>query len=219
MRHCVLIPARNEAEMIEHVVKASLAWCPRVLVVDDASEDDTAVRAAEAGALVLRHSANAGKSVALATGFRYLRDTQIEGVITLNGNGEHDPSDVPRFIALAEEGNADVIVGCRMGNTRRMRPLRLLTDRVVSRLVSVLSGQLVLDAQCGYRWIRRSAWERIEAGSEGFDGEAEFLIHAGLCGFRIVEIPVATVWRHEPRRLDPVSGATRFFRWMTEYVL
>jgi len=219
VRHCVLIPAYNEKECIEQVVKACLAHCPRVLVVDDASQDDTAVRASDAGAIVLRHSTNAGKGAALATGLRYLHDTRVQGIVTLDGDGQHDPDELPRFFKRADKGDVDIIVGSRMENTKGMPLIHLLVNRATSRVVSVLSGQLVTDSQSGYRWIGKGVWERLGVAGERFDAETELLINAGHRGFRIAEIPIPTIYRDEESQLHPLWDTLRFLKLTSRHIL
>jgi len=218
VRHCALIPAYNEEKNIASVVKACLAYCPRVLVVDDASEDGTAIRAADAGAVVLRHAANIGKGASLGTGFQYLEDTHVEGVFTMDGNGRHDPRDLPRFFERAEKGDVDVVVGRDVRHFREMPWLSRLLNRAASRLASVLSGQLVTHAQSGFRWIRKDVWDDAGVTGRRFDAETQFLINAGQHGFRIAEVPITV---REP--LDyigsaPLQDVFRFLYFMAKHV-
>ncbi|NOZ22534.1 MAG: glycosyltransferase family 2 protein [Planctomycetes bacterium] len=210
MRHCALIPAYNEAEHIARVVKGCLAHCPRVLVVDDASEDDTAVQAAEAGAVVLRHATNAGKGAALDTGFQYLKNTEVQGVVMLDGNGRHAPQDLPRFFKRAEKGDVDVIIGCGMHNVRHMPLLRQLVNRAASRFVSVLSGHLVHDSQSGFRWIRKDVWDDAGVLDRSCNAETQFLINAGQQGFRITEVPLSARTPSNHGEVHPLWDMLRF---------
>ena len=107
-----LIPAYDEGPRIGPVVMAARAHLP-VLVVDDGSSDDTATRAESAGATVVRHVPNAGKGAALRAGFRHALDGGAAAVVTLDADGQHDPAEIPGFLAAFEAGRPELIVGRR----------------------------------------------------------------------------------------------------------
>jgi glycosyltransferase involved in cell wall biosynthesis len=93
----VLVPAHNEGPRIEAVVRTARRHLP-VLVVDDGSADDTGDRARTAGATVVRQEPNQGKGAALRAGFRAALEQRVEAVITLDGDGQHDPAEIPGFL-------------------------------------------------------------------------------------------------------------------------
>ncbi|MEW6358196.1 MAG: glycosyltransferase family 2 protein [Planctomycetota bacterium] len=219
MRHCALIPAYNEEKNIARVVRGCLAHCPRVLVVDDASEDNTAIRAADAGAVVLRHATNVGKGASLDTGFRYLDRACVDGVVTIDSNGRHDPNELPRFFERAEKGDVDVIVGCGIRYFRDMPWLVHLLNRAASRLASVLSGQLVMHSQSGFRWIRKDVWQHAGVTGRRFDAETQFLINAGKSGFRIAEVPISLRASGGRGGSSPLGDVFRFLVFMGKHVL
>ena len=117
-RLLILIPAYNEGERVAGVVTAALAHLP-VLVVDDGSTDDTALRAQEAGATVLRQSPNRGKGAALRAGFRRALDDGYEAVLTLDADGQHDPGEIPKFLQSYADGQPD------LGGCHPLQPLRI----------------------------------------------------------------------------------------------
>lgn len=112
MRLLALIPAYNEAAAIQRVVAESLGHLP-VLVVDDGSKDETASLAQSAGATVLVQNPNQGKGAALRRGFAWALAEGYEGVIALDGDGQHDPAEIPAFAALFRDQQSDLIIGYR----------------------------------------------------------------------------------------------------------
>src|SRR5689334_16667768 len=100
-RYCVLIPALNEERAIREVVQAVLAHCPDVIVVDDGSSDATSDRIADLPVTRLRHERPMGKARALQDGFRRALDLGFDGVLTMDGDGQHDAADIPRLLAAA----------------------------------------------------------------------------------------------------------------------
>jgi glycosyltransferase involved in cell wall biosynthesis len=146
----VVIPAYNEEEAIGALVadvRRAGAW-REVLVVDDASTDRTAERAEAAGARVLRHPYNKGNGAAVKTG---VREAQAEVVLLMDGDGQHDPVDIPRIVAPV--GVHDMVVGAR--SAADQAPVRALGNAVFNRLASWLTGRPIADLTSGFRAARR----------------------------------------------------------------
>src|SRR5690554_3421721 len=112
MKIFALIPAHNEEGRIQPVIQGALLHLP-VLVVDDGSQDNTAGAARSTGAEVLRQAPNQGKGAALRLGFRHLLESGCEAVITLDADGQHDPAEIPKFLAAYQAGKPDLIIGVR----------------------------------------------------------------------------------------------------------
>jgi glycosyltransferase involved in cell wall biosynthesis len=120
-----LIPGYQEGPRIAAVVEAAARHLP-VIVVDDGSTDDTAAQAEAAGATVLIQRPNAGKGAALRAGFRHLLDRGIAAVVTLDADGQHDPAEIPTFLAAYEATGAELIIGRR--DFAAMPPVRRLSN-------------------------------------------------------------------------------------------
>ena len=153
----VVIPAHNEGPRIGRVVAAAVRHMP-VLVVDDGSSDDTAAVAAAAGAQVIRQEPNQGKGAALRAGFAAAIAEGAEAVITLDGDGQHDPSEIPAFLGLYARRSigglpTELIVGRR--SFRRMPPVRRIANWLGTVTLSAAVGRWVHDNQSGYRLIGR----------------------------------------------------------------
>lgn len=189
-RIAIVIPALNAAAMLEPVVRASLAQLPGVIVVDDGSSDATGAVAAAAGARVLRHENNRGKGAALRTGFAAALADGVDGVITLDADGQHLPAEVPKFLAARADTGADLIIGGRSHHFAGMLPRRRLANRFSAWTIGIAAGVTVTDSQSGFRFYSARLLRALELRADGFDMESEVIVRAGRHGFRILTIPI-----------------------------
>lgn len=209
----VIIPAFNEEAFIGPVVRKALAHCREVLVVDDGSLDGTAGVAARSGARVISHPERRGKGSALKTGFTWASGRDYPWILTLDGDGQHDPDDIPSLLSRLREGDAAMVVG-RRAFTRANMPLdRFLTNLFTSRVVSLLCGQRLFDSQCGFRAFSARVLPCFSFSTAHFDTESEMLVEARRAGHRIAEAPVKTIYGREKSKQQPVRGTLRFFRF------
>ena len=212
MRICVVIPALNEEGSIGQLVGNVLSYAGEVVVVDDGSTDDTCAIARDAGATVVRHPETLGKGAALRTGFDYVLKAGYDGVITMDADGQHDYRDVPVFISEAGRSDAGIILGTRMMSVAEMPLIRLLTNVVTSRIVSIISRQRVTDSQVGFRFIRREVLEAVNLTTANYETESEILIKASRKGFRISEIPVKTIYGKQSSNINAFIDTLRFIK-------
>lgn len=212
-----LIPAYREASVIGDVVDRTRKYVALVLVVDDGSPDDTAGEARRAGAVVLRHDTNCGKGAALKTGFTSLFQRGFEYVVVLDGDGQHRPEEIPKFLAAALRSGVRLAVGNRMADTAKMPLVRRLTNRVMSGLLSRWCGQPIPDSQCGFRLLHRDLLPHLLCDTNAFDYESEILIRMARAGVKICSVPVTTVYGGEKSKIRPIRDTLRFFRmvWRT----
>ena len=216
-RGCVIIPAYNEERRIGAVVRGAREQMPPTIVVDDGSRDGTAREAEAAGAAVLRHEVNRGKGAALATGFSYARGQGFDYVITMDGDGQHDPADLPKFVARYVSTGIPVLIGNRMAGARAMPWVRRTVNRVMSWLLSREMGQTIPDTQCGFRLFRCDVVPLVAAESACYAAESEILLHVAERGIRLDTIPVATIYRDEKSKISPVRDTVRFFAMIRHY--
>jgi glycosyltransferase involved in cell wall biosynthesis len=207
----VLVPAYREADHIADVVRGILRRAPRVLVVDDGSDDATAVRAEEAGAQVVRHAVNRGKGAAVHTGLRHARGAGLEFVIVMDADGQHDPDEIPAFVDTYRRTGCPVLVGNRMADPRGMPLLRRLTNRVMSALLSRKMGQRVPDTQNGFRLYRLDTMPEEPPGAQRFAAESEILLDLAARGVRIGAVPTRVIYGDETSKINPVRDTVRFF--------
>lgn len=208
-----VIPCFNEERHIGSVVASVRAVIPMVLVVDDGSTDRTLEVAGAAGATPLHLPANLGKGEALRSGLLRAVELRFDFAILMDGDGQHDPADLPKFVEAAEVGDADLVVGNRMNEMQAMPPVRRFVNRWMSRRISKLAGLELPDSQCGYRLLRLSAWERLEFRASRFEIESEMLIAFVTAGLRVRFVPVRTIYRDSQSKIHPVRDTIRWFRW------
>lgn len=205
----ILIPAYNEAHFIGDVVKAALKYGP-VVVIDDGSTDKTGAAAALAGAKVIAHAVNRGKGKALNTGFTYAMQRNAAAAITLDADGQHDPDEIPQFIAAFRAGQGDIIIGQR--DFSQMPPRNQFGNRTGTFLLSLAMGQPIPDNQSGYRLISRPVLEAVRTDSTRFEAEVELLLRAQLAGFRIAWIPIKTIYNEKVSHFRPLHDSWLFLK-------
>ena len=212
-----LIPAYREEDHIGAVAKRAMAQLDHVLILNDGSPDATVQRACEAGAEVLSHEVNRGKGAAIKTGLRALTERGFKYILILDGDGQHLPEEIPRFIEEANRTPSHMIVGNRMSDTEKMPFVRKLTNRFMSWQISGVCGQPIPDTQCGFRMIHRELAPLLFCESDAFDYETEMLFIAARASFKISSVPVSTVYGDEKSKIHPVRDTIKFYRLMSRY--
>lgn len=201
----VLIPARNEAATIGRVVGGCHRAGFAVRVIDDASSDETAHRAVQAGAEVLTLAGpHHGKTAALHHALARL-PANIEWLFFLDGDGQHDPADIESFWRRRDQ--ADLIVGNRLPEAAHMPLLRRWTNRTMSALLR-RSG--ILDSQCGFRLVRRAWLGTWLPVGHHFQFETEMALLAAVRSCRIVNIPIPAIYAREESKIVPWRDALNF---------
>ncbi len=189
-RILVLVPAFNAAPSIANVLRGCREQMRDLVVVDDGSRDATGEIARDAGAMVLRHEVNRGKGAALKTGFAYALDNGFDGVVTLDADGQHLPSEIPKILAARAETGADLIIGGRSHLFDHMLPRRRMANRFSAWSISTAAGTRVTDSQSGFRFYSAALLRGVTLRSDGFDMESEIIVRAGRGGFRVVTTPI-----------------------------
>lgn len=213
MKICVVIPTYNEAKTITALINQIRLQGFEIVVVDDGSKDNTAIIAADSGATVLRNPDNEGKGVSLVKGFNYALDKDFDAVVTMDGDGQHLPQDIPFFIKAAECSDSAVFVGNRMSHPENMPFLRILTNKLMSYVISKVARQRIYDTQCGFRLIKKGALKKIDLATRKYEIESEMLIKASRLGFRIESIPIRTVYGGQKSQINPILDTVRFIKF------
>jgi glycosyltransferase involved in cell wall biosynthesis len=205
-----LIPAYQEGPRITAVVEQTLAYLP-VVVVDDGSTDDTAARAEAAGALVLRQVPNGGKGAALRRGFGHALERDAPAVVTLDADGQHDPAEIPAFLAAYAAGQPELVIGRR--DFAGMPPVRRLSNTLGGMVFSAAVGRRIADNQSGYRLIgRRLMMALLDSDESGFEFEVEMIARCIALGLPIADVPIRTIYAGEPSHIRPWRHFTEFLR-------
>ncbi len=195
-RVLLVVPAYNEERSVGEVVGSARRLNYDVCVVDDGSNDHTALRAADAGAYVLRLPVNLGVGGALRCGFRWALENRFDVVVQVDGDGQHDPHHVAVLLDAMRQTEAHMVVGSRFAagaSPYPVRGARRLAMRMLSARVKRVTGLGVLDSSSGFRAIRRPLLDRFAADYpvEYLGDTVEALIEAARAGAKIVEHPIA----------------------------
>jgi len=188
-----IIPAFEEEATIGQVVAGALKHCGTILVIDDNSRDRTAIVSRQAGATVIRHVLRLGTGAALSTGFRAALKTDSEIFLTMDGDGQHDPDQIPNLTEPILRDEADVVVGSRLLSTSAGMPLgKRIGNSILSATTSLAAGTRITDSQSGYRAYRRKV--------------LEYAIHQDQRGpsSRRVSAPTREGNKHQGRAQDPL---------------
>ena len=213
MKICVVIPVNNEALTIGRVVKALKEKGVFVLVIDDGSTDGSGGIAKKQGAVVIRKEQRNGKGFSLREGFKYALTEGFDGVITMDGDGQHAAEDLDKFLEEAKKNPVSVVTGNRMAEHKGMPLVRYLTNRFMSGLISWACKQPVPDTQCGYRYISCEILKQVELTSRDFEIETEILIQASRRGYKVISVPVQTIYGREESKIRPVKDTIRFLNY------
>ena len=214
-----LIPCYFEERFIRDVASRVKAQLDTVLVVDDGSTDATETNARAAGVEVIKHTVNQGKGAAIKTGLKALSERPgIEYALVLDGDGQHAPEEIPRFLAAANETHAQMLVGNRMSDVEKMPFVRKLTNRFMSWQISRVCGQFVPDSQCGFRMIHKDLLPAMVAiETTKFDYETEMLVVASRRGCKVGAVPISTIYGDEKSKIHPVRDTIRFYEMMARF--
>ncbi len=217
-RTIAAIPAYNEEASICSVVIEARHYVDSVIVIDDGSSDRTARLADGAGATVIRHDRNRGKAAAIMTAFRAAAERQADVLVLLDGDGQHDPHEIPRLVAPPLAGEADVVVGSRFLEIKNPIPFyRTIGQRTLNLATSLGSGRRCSDSQSGYRALNRRAYTAInlqETFLHGLAVESEMQFEIAAAGLRLAEVPIYVRYDEKARRSPIKHGFGVLYRVM-----
>lgn len=210
-----VIPCYNEQKNIYDIVTRTKKYVDRVFVVNDGSTDNTESEAIHAGAEVINHSCNLGKGVALNTAFEFLRDLDCEAAVFLDGDGQHDPAEIPQIIKPILSEEADMVIGSRFINGSDKIPVyRKLGQTVLNIATNMGSRVKVTDSQSGYRSFSRKGIEIMSFSERGLSVESEMQFIAGRNNLIVCEVPIQAIYEGELKRNPIRHGFGVLFRVM-----
>ncbi len=227
----LLIPAYNEEEYIQGVIKSCTSYGMDIIIIDDGSSDSTAekvrslISSSGNSLKLIVHPENMGKGKALITGFEYIVNNDYTGVITLDADGQHDPDGIKDFLKIVRDEGPDLIIGNRLGNTSGMPFIRLATNVFTSWIISNIAGKKVSDVQSGYRYLKSDALRKIKLRTSNFDTEPEIVMRAGWHNMKILNVPIKTIYHDNfTSYVNPVTDTIKFFKlvfnslkWKSEF--
>lgn len=194
MKACVVIPCYNEEFAIGEIVLKAKRYVDEVIVADDGSTDGTALLSQRLGARVVRSERRLGFGKNVMMG---INSTNADVVITLDGDGQHNPDEIPKVLELIEKGEADLAIGSRFINHYKAPFYRKVGIDIITWLYNVGHKKKITDGQSCFRAYTRKLLDSIMIEEGGFGFSTEILIKARLLGFRIVEVPVSCIYHKE----------------------
>jgi glycosyltransferase involved in cell wall biosynthesis len=189
-RIAVTIPAYQARPSIREVALSSAKFIPDVLVIDDGSSDGTASEARAAGVEVISKPVNCGKGAALRSAFSVLFSRGFDAVLTLDADGQHLATDIPRLVEGWLSG-ADLVLGSREHLFADMSRVRRTSNCISTRLISFAAGQRIRDAQTGFRVYSKRVIEATGFPESRFDAESAVVVRAARLGFKLHQVPIS----------------------------
>jgi len=195
VRVAIVIPAYQAAATIGDVVSRARTVLPdaQVILIDDGSDDGTGDEGRGRGAVVVTHPRNRGKGVALRSGLARACTEGAEAIVTLDADGQHPPSEIPRLLQPIRDRAADLVLGAR-ARSGPMPVSRRFTNWLSASLASRIGGQTVTDAQTGFRAFTRAVAEQVQPAGDRYEFEANFLLEALRAGYRVASVEVPTIY-------------------------
>lgn len=197
---CVIIPAYNEAAVIGDVVEditnafKSTNYKAKIVVINDASTDDTAIQAVRGGATVISHILNSGAGGATATGLSYAQQNNFDVACTMDADGQHASKDVVEGVRQIVRQNADLLIGSRLINNDGMSKVKILGNKGLSLITYILFGINSTDSQSGLRIFSKKALQQLRWKTSGYEFCSEMLWRAKQLDLAIDEYPIKAIY-------------------------
>lgn len=216
----IAIPAYQAALVLENTLNGVLAHVDRqaVVVIDDGSKDNTQAVAHGMGVRCLRLPENQGKGAALWHAVQFARTATWDWIITMDSDGQHSPDDLPTFFKMLQtvDSKVGVVLGRRSFRIGVMPWPRILSNRISSRLLSLVIEKKVTDSQCGFRAYRLDmALQRVFPAKGRFEWESRVLARACGKGWDLQELQVRTIYFTEGlTHIRPLRDTIRFLKML-----
>ncbi|VAX15183.1 FIG143263: Glycosyl transferase [hydrothermal vent metagenome] len=198
----VVIPAYNEEKTVKEVAEKALCHARHVIVVDDCSTDATASELNNLDVTLLRNNENLGKAATLWRGIEHAIATGAEKIITMDGDGQHMPDDIPRFAKASVDYPGRVVIGMRFQNSEGIPRARYNANKFANFWVAWAAGMPLKDSQSGFRLYPAELFSRVKIKTgkgRGFVFESEILIEAGRNGFKAISVPIDAIYNSDAR--------------------
>ena len=194
MLKMVCIPAYNEENSIKQIIEKVSKYVDEVVVCDDGSTDNTSAKAKETGAHVIKHKKNLGKGAALQSLFQYAKDSDVDVMITIDGDGQFLPEEIPKLLSPITNNDSDVVIGYRFDTETDMPSYRKFGNKFFDKMTELASDLSFRDTQSGFRSYSKKAINSINFSSNGFGADSEILIDVAKKGLKITEQKITVIY-------------------------
>jgi glycosyltransferase involved in cell wall biosynthesis len=210
----VVIPAYNAGKYLKQLVGqiAERTTLARIIIVNDCSTDTTAEIAAKLKVKLLTHKLNKGKGAALLTGFKEALQSGYAFAISIDADLQHDPDEISNFLKKQQEGEFDMVIGCREFKAGIMPFHRICSNRITSAIISLVCGKKIYDSQSGYRLYRLSWLDGFKFVSERYQFESEIIIKYARKGAEFGFIPIKTIYRGQESHISNFRDIINFLK-------
>jgi len=214
------IPCFNEERCIGSVVIKAKSFVESVIVIDDGSTDATAEVATGAGAEVYKHDKNRGYGAAIRSAVEKGRQLGADVLVILDGDGQHDPRDIPKLIKPILDGEADVVIGSRfLGKGKKPPFYRRLGLHALTAATNLGSGQKVTDSQSGFRAYSAKSLKEMNLTESGMSISSEMQFAIRRSGLRVVEVSTDVSYMEKAKRSPVGHGLSVFSRVLVLFSL
>ncbi len=219
MNVLIAIPAYNEEGRISKLLDILVKKYPKenILVIDDGSADRTYEEAKSFGVKVIKNSPNLGKGESIKKAFKYALDHGFDAVITMDADLQHDPSDLPKFIAKFKNEGCDLVIGTRWHELYKMPFLNYISNRITTMILSLLAGTRLPDTQSGYRLYSRRVL-RLKFTQSRYDFESEVVFKIAVAGFKVCGVPIKVIYGTGISSVDKVRDTLRFIKLALKFL-
>jgi glycosyltransferase involved in cell wall biosynthesis len=213
------IPAYNEELYIESLVKSTKNHVDQVVVCDDGSTDKTASIAKKAGAIVISHKTNKGYGSAIISLFNYARENNTDVMITIDGDGQHDPNQIPLLLNTITQHNVDVVIGSRfLNNTVEAPGYRQRGIKIITSTANYGTDLKISDSQSGFRAYSKNAINAIHPTEEGMSVSTEILLKISNKGLSLAEVPITISYDGDTSQHNPISHGVSVIANTLKYI-
>jgi len=214
------IPAYNEGNAIADVVLRTKNFVDEVIVCDDGSQDNTLQNAKSAGAKIIVHDKNLGKGAALKSLFNYAKKINADIVVTIDGDGQFKPEEIPILLHPVLEDKYDIVIGYRYDANNEMPSYRKFGNKILDRITNLATDQEIKDSQSGFRAYSKKAIELIFFKTNGFGVDAEILVNASQKRLKMTEKKVTVLYKRGTKTStkDPMTHSVEVVTSLIELI-
>ena len=211
MKHdiLVLIPAYNEGLVIGSLILNVQQYADKIIVINDGSSDNTEDITKLAGVECLSLEQNSGKAHAMMLGFERARELNYTVTVMIDGDGQHNPADIPKLVKPVLNGEADLVVGSRFlenAGVEEIPAYRKVGQKILNQATNVSSGFKCSDSQSGYRALSQKALMNMNFVSSGYGIESDMLSHFAELGLTITEVPISVTYEvPHKHKMNPIK--------------
>jgi glycosyltransferase involved in cell wall biosynthesis len=208
---CAVVPFFNEKETLRTVLDETLDLVDFIIAVNDGSTDDDYLDLQNNSKLkIINFERNSGKGKALKSGFEEAVKSGFKIVVTLDADLQHEPKHIHKLIDALS--SFDIVIGNRLKNLQGMPIQRRLSNALTSYLLTIKTGQKILDSQCGFRAFKIEVLKKVKTRYNGFEAESEFLVKAAKQGFKFGFVDIPTVYGNETSKMRPLQAIIGFLK-------